>query len=265
MPVVIAPATRETSGVSTSARTWLFSNLPFPTPPRLHQYFNDFDTYAAGDWTVTTGSTGSVGLTDGNGGLLIISSAGATNDIQAMQLVPKSFAFTTGSQMWFACNLSLGATATLGALQFGLANTHATPGTTTDGAFFSKAAGSASLTFSLRASSTSTTATVGTLVASTAYTFGFYYNGNADKPALFVYSTIGQTTANGLITPGNGSGYYSGGNYVAASFGSEYANAITNLPTANLTAGVGIKASTGATVSATLDYFYAGGEIVARY
>lgn len=107
MPVVSAPATRETSGISTSAVNWLFGNYPFPTPPRLNEYFNDFNTYAAGDWTVTTGSTGSVGLTDGNGGLLLISSAGATNDIQAIQLVPKSFAFTTGSQMWFACNINL--------------------------------------------------------------------------------------------------------------------------------------------------------------
>jgi hypothetical protein len=230
---------------------------------RLNQYFSDFDTYLSGEWTVTTGSTGSVGLTDGNGGLLIVGSAGATNDIQALQLVPKSFAFTTGSQAWFACNVSFGS-ATLGTATFGLANTFATPGATvpTDGVYFNKAAGSSTLTINLAKSSAYTQATVGTLVAATAYTFGFYYDGNSN---LFAFSTIGQTSGNGYITPGNGANYFNGGNYYAQSFGSTYTNAITNLPTANLTAGFGIKASTGATVTATIDYFYAAEEIVARY
>ena len=265
MPVVIAPATRETSGVSTSARTWAFANFPFPTPPRLNLYFNDFQTYDSTDFTVT-GTSGSVGMTDGNGGLLAVGTSGATNDIEGFQLKNKCYSFTTGSQVWFSCNLAVGATPTLGTLTFGLANSLTSPGATvpTDGVYFNKAAGSASLTVNLANASAYTQVTVGTLAANTYYTFSYYYNG---KDALHVYSTIGQTTANGYITPGNGSGYYSGGNYVACSFGADYANAITNLPatSTNLTAGLAYKASTGATCTATVDYFLAAEEIVGRF
>jgi hypothetical protein len=265
MPVVFAPAVRETSGVSTSAPGYLFNNYPYRTPARLNEYYNDFNTYAAGDWTVTTGGTGANALIDANGGQLTLTTDAATNDIQGIELTKKTFAFTTGSQVWFGCNLKI-ANATQSAIMFGLGNTFAAL-TPTDGVYFSKANASAVMGAVIRASSTSTAVTLNTsmstVVAATFYSFGFWYNG---VDTLKFYSTIG-ASANGANTPGNGSGYYSGGNQIAAAAGTGYTYALTNLPatSTNLTAGIAIKAGTTVAQVATIDWFLASEEIVGRY
>lgn len=265
MPVVTAPATRETSGVSTSAPTYLFNNYPFPTPPRLMQVWDDFYRYLASDWTVT-GTTGTAAQADGVGGLLVLTTDAATNDVEGIQTVKKSFGFQTGCQMWFAINVKL-TNATNNAFMAGVSNTFAALAPT-DGVYFSKAAASTTLTAVIRASSTSTTLTLAsgtsTMADATAYTLGFWYNG---KDRLNFYTTIG-LAANGFNAPGNGAGYYSGGSQIAASASSEAGStySLANLPATSTTlvAGAAIKAGTTVAQVATIDYFLASQEIVGR-
>ncbi len=61
--------TRYPKGVATSAPGFLFADLGMQTPAQFYNYFNDFSTYAAGDWTVTA-ATGTSALTDAVGGKL---------------------------------------------------------------------------------------------------------------------------------------------------------------------------------------------------
>jgi hypothetical protein len=266
MPVVNAPATRETSGISTSAPTYLFNNYPFPTPPRLLQVWDDFYRYLATDWTVTAGSSGTAALADGVGGLLALTTAATNNDIEAIQTVKKSFGFTAGNQVWFACNVRL-TNATNNALMAGLGNDFSAL-TPTDGVYFSKAAASTTLTAVIRQASTSTTLTLATgtstMANATAYTLGFWYNG---KDRINFYTTIG-LAANGFNAPGNGAGYYSGGSQIAGSASSEAGStySLANLPAAatTLVAGVALKAGTTVAQVATLDFFLASQEVVER-
>ncbi len=263
-----SPPARLPSGVSTSAPGFLFGNRPGPTPARTNLYFNDFNTYAAGDWTVTTGGTGTSALADGNGGLLVVTTDALTNDIQGNELVKKSFAFTTNSQTWFGINVKLGH-ATNCAFMAGFGNTFAALGPT-DGVYISKAVSSATVNLIVRASSsTSATLALGTLVAGVTYTFGFYLDGKP-SPTLYGYSTIPYLngTAPGGAT-GNtafGPAYFNGGNQVAIATGAlSQAGTALVLPTANLVAGWAVKANTTVAQVATIDWMHAETEIVARF
>lgn len=263
MSVTGSPPVRFPSGMSTSAKDYVFGNYPTRTPMRLNEYFNDFNTYGAGDWTVTAvgGGTSALATTSCNGGKLLLSTGGANNDIQGNELTTKGFAFTTGSQVWYSINVSL-SEVTTAAFMAGLSNTFAALGPT-DGVYFSKPTAAATLNAIIRASSTSTTIALGTMVADTAYTLSFYYDGKP-TPTLYFYTTIGMSTPTAFSVP-----YFSGGNQVIASASSETGatNALTNIPVAAtlLTAGFALKATTAAVKTGTVDYMLASEEIVARF
>jgi hypothetical protein len=228
---------------------------------RLNEYFNDFNTYAAGDWTVTAVGGGTSALTGVNGGALLVTTGASSADIQGNEFPVKTFAFTAGSQVWFSINVSF-AHASNSAFMAGLANTFIAL-TPTDGVYFSKPSGAAVMNLIVRAASTSTTMTIGTVVAATAYTFSFYYDGKP-TPSLYGYSTIGATAPTSQSVP-----YFSGGNSIAAVASSEAGatNTLANIPpvTTLLTAGFALKAGTTAAQVATIDYFLASEEIVNRF
>ena len=257
-----SPPVRFPSGSSTSPDSYVFGSYPFATPMRLNQYFNDFNTYAAGDWTVTSAG-GTSALADFNGGALVVTTQTSDADVQGNQLAKKSFAFTTGSQVWFSINFKL-TTATTPAVMAGLSNTFAAL-TPTDGVYFSKAANSTTMNLVIRASSTSTTLAVGTMADATFYTFSYYYDGKP-TPTLKVYSTIGYSgSPTAFSVP-----YFSGGNQEVISASSDplATNSLANLPatTTLLTAGFAVKSSGGTLAGiATIDYFLASEEIIARF
>ena len=263
MSVTGSPPVRYPSGSSTSPVGYAFGNYSFRTPMRLNEFFTDFNTYNSGDWTVTAGSSGTVALTDFNGGAIVVTTATSAADVEAIQLKNKSFAFTTGSQVWFSCNFKL-TTATTPALMFGLANSFTTLAPT-DGVYFSKVAGSTTLNLIIQASSTSTTIAVGTMADATQYTFSYWYDGNPTA-RLAIFSTIpyaGAPTA--FSVP-----YFSGGNQEVASASAETGatNSLVNLPTPStlLTAGFALKSSGGTLAGiGTIDYFLASEEIIARF
>lgn len=272
MSQVGSPPTRHPSGNSTSPQQFLFGNLPQSTPARLNLYHNDFNTYSAGDWTVTTGGTGTSALVDGNGGLLAVTTNNVSADIQGNQLVKKSFAFTSGSQFWFGMCFKL-SHATNSSFIAGVANSLVSGTATgpTDGVYLSKAAGTAAANVIVRASSTtSATLALGNIVADTYYAMGFYFNGSVANGTLHTFSTIPYLdgTAPGGATGNTAFGYpyFNGGSIQGTAVGvlSNSGSTLT-LPTANLTMGWAVKANTTIAQVATIDWVTCAEEIVARF
>ena len=68
--------THFTSGVTNVGTDSTLGKFKAPAPHKYHTYINDFDTYLASDWTITTteDGTGSAteALADGDGGLLLV-------------------------------------------------------------------------------------------------------------------------------------------------------------------------------------------------
>lgn len=258
----MATPTRYPSGVASTPPGWLLGDLSTLGGPNIYSYFNDFNTYDAADWTVTSsggGATGTSSLTGGNGGLLLVQSGITENDIQANQLAATSFHFVSGQDVWFAINFEV-SDATQSDVIFGLADTFADM-TPTDGVYFSKVDGSTSMLYNVTAAGTSTTGTVGTLVAATRYAMGFYYKGSAAVPTLTFYSTI-PYAASTVTRP---SPYWAGGNLAIAQ-GSSVAGAtfaLTNLPSSatGTTMGFGIHAGSAGAKNLIVDYVLAASTV----
>ena len=77
--------THFTSGVTNVTADSTFGKVKAPDPTKYHMYHNDFDTYLASDWTITTTEGGSgnasEALGDGDGGLLVITNDDADDDL----------------------------------------------------------------------------------------------------------------------------------------------------------------------------------------
>jgi hypothetical protein len=97
--------THFTSGVTNVTTDSTLGKLKAPAPHKYHQYFNDFDTYLASDWTITTTEDGtgsaSEALADGDGGVLLVTNAAGDNDHDFFQLVKEGFKYEAGKQIGF--------------------------------------------------------------------------------------------------------------------------------------------------------------------
>lgn len=245
---------RAKNGINTAARpNDLFGDYSWPGPVDLYEYKNDFSTYAAADWTVSTTNSGTTALTNGNGGLLLQTTGATSTNYQSNYLTTTSFAFTPGYRTWFWINVALSDVATHNFFQAGLVDTLSTNATPGQGVYFSKLDASSTVSLVLNKSGTKTTVTVGTMVINTATTLGFYYDGRA-VPTLYAYSSIG-LTANTAFGPDP---VFGGARVIA--FGANSANALTNLPLAatGLTLGFGITTGASVAKTATIDYVGAG-------
>jgi hypothetical protein len=178
-------------GVNSDTQTGFFSDLALTQPNKYITYFNDFLTYAAGDFTVTTVTSGSPTQALGaiNGGALVITNTTGTSDSTSMQLKDATFLPAAGIRLWgsILCKVS----STLPTLYLGLVNTSTTPSaSTTDGIYLSNVG--TALTVGIVANSgtpqtlTASTGAVPTLVAGSYFRFSWYYDGA-------VYSAGGQT------------------------------------------------------------------------
>lgn len=172
--------TRFPGGVTNVNDVNLFADMAQLDPTLFHTYWNDFDTYTAGDWVVTETDAGATqALTVGDGGLLLITNTAADDDLVALQKTPAAFSFTAGKQTFFRCRFKV-SDATQSDLVFGLQVVDTTPLNTTDGIYFLKSDGAATVDFICRknASTGSTSATsVATLSDDTYITLGFAYDG----------------------------------------------------------------------------------------
>lgn len=172
--------TRFPNGVTNVAENDLFCDLAMPDPTQFHTYFNDFDTYAAGDWTVTeTSSTATQALADGDGGWLLVTNSDQDDSICALQKVGESFLMEAGKKAFFKARFKV-SDATQSDLVMGLQVTDASPLDATDGIYFIKADGAATVDLVCRKDATTgsnTKTAVATLSDDTFVTLGWYYDG----------------------------------------------------------------------------------------
>lgn len=172
--------TRFPNGVTNSSDIAFFADMGQLDPTKFHTYFDDFDYFTAGDWTITTTEAGAgdatEALTDGDGGLLLITNDAADDDNDFLQKKGESFKFVAGKRLWFKTRFKV-SDATQSDLVIGLQITDTTPLAVTDGVYFLKADGSTTVNCLVTKNSTSTTTAAATLASDTFITLGFYYDG----------------------------------------------------------------------------------------
>ena len=103
--------THFTSGVTNVGADSTLGKFKAPAPHKYHTYFNDFDTYLASDWTITTteDGTGSAteALADGDGGLLLVTNAAGDNDHDFFQLVKEGYKYELANSWHLTLDLKL--------------------------------------------------------------------------------------------------------------------------------------------------------------
>ena len=172
--------TRFPNGVTNVGEQSLFAELGQPAATIFHTYFEDFDYYTAGDWTVTETDAGATqALTDGDGGLLLITNTAADNDLVSLQKKGESFRFEAGKALFFEARFKV-SDATQSDVVIGLQITDTTPLDVSDGVFFIKADGAATVNFLVEKNNTATTASaIATMANDTYIRLGFYYDGSS--------------------------------------------------------------------------------------
>lgn len=196
--------TRLQYGVTNVSEVNLFADMVQPDPTLFHQYFNDFDTYAAGDWVVTETDSGATqALTAGDGGWLLITNTATDNDLVALQKTPAAFSFTAGKKTFFRCRFKV-SDAIQSDVIFGLQVVDTTPLDVTDGVYFLKADGAATVDVICRkdASTGSTSASaVATLANDTFIELGFYYDGQSKIAYEVNGNVLGSLNASSSYLP----------------------------------------------------------------
>lgn len=195
--------TRYEGGV-TNAKTGMWAKAPFLDPRKYHAYFNDFDHFVTGDWTITNvGTTPTNALTDVDGGALLTTITAADNDSSFLQKKGESYRFEAGKKLFFECRFRV-SDATQSDVVFGLQITDTTPLAVSDGVYFLKPDDGATVNLvSLMNSAGTTQAAVATLADATFIRLGFYFDGQSaievyvdDVKVATVAVTLGTTLCN---------------------------------------------------------------------
>jgi len=186
--------TRLFNGLSTEKITNPLGMFPLPNrgAGRICVYENDFNTYAAGDYTVVAGGAGSAAaLAAGAGGWLVLTTA--TSGTEAITGNP-SFNFTSatssaaGLQTWFEARVLLDATVAQPDYTIGLTKGALTTiNSATDGVYFTKATTATSWSLVIKAAAGATTTIVlpnTTPVASAIIDLAYYFDG---KGMFYIY------------------------------------------------------------------------------
>jgi hypothetical protein len=189
--------THFTSGVTNVSSDGTLGKLKSPAPHKYHQYFNDFDTYLASDWTITTteDGTGSAteALADGDGGVLLVTNAAGDNDHDFFQLVKEGFKFESGKQIGFHTRFKTN-DATQTDIVAGLQLTDTSPLDVTDGIFFLKSDGAATISFIVEKDSSQSTLTLpNSLADDTFMTLGFIYDPKDQKFHVYQNNVLAGT------------------------------------------------------------------------
>lgn len=176
--------TRFTYGIGTVPKTKVLGDYPLPDPfhtsssPNMdyqgsglgvHTYTTDFDSTVA-EYTVT-GSSSTFALVNGLGGLATIT-PGAATTATTVSKTEEGFSFVAGQKSWYTTRLEASG---VGADSF----TFGLDYSTTDGLYFSKAANTPTLELLSLVGGVSTvlSANVGSIIAATFLTAGWYYDG----------------------------------------------------------------------------------------
>lgn len=193
----MAAPQRFSSGVTNVASSHPLGQFLAPAPTKMHVYWNDFDTYTAAEWTVTeTNASATEALTDGDGGLILLTNTATEDDILSMQKVGESFLPAAGKKMWFGVRFQC-SDVTENDIVFGLVKTDTSPLSHTDGIVFVCHDGDDYVDFVCTRNSTSNTTTaLATLVDATWIELEWYFDG-VDK---FYYYVNGALTGDMTYT-----------------------------------------------------------------
>ena len=176
--------TRFTSGVGTAKKNTNTGFYGMPDPTKWITYFNDFTEYVSGDWTITTTEAGSGDATEAlastsAGGLLLVTNDDADNDADFFNLKTEAFKFVAGKKTFFKARFAV-SDATQSDFVMGLQITDTTPLAVSDGVYFMKDDGDASLDFHVEKDSSDTAASaIATVSDATMLVAGFYYDGKS--------------------------------------------------------------------------------------
>ena len=222
-----------------------------------HLWSDDFDQeIAESGYTKTTTGNGTVALAAGDGGLALFTtntSTPATTDIASIQLPVAGFTFTAGKKSFFLTRVQ-SSDMTNAAILAGLIQTTTTPFTVTDGIYFYKASGAASLVLITTVGSVPTSLTIPTSAYSLANNvnvdLGFYVDRKQN-----IYAFVGAQLVGYLPQQGTGSTVPSGA--VAAI---QQTITPTTLTTANLNPTLAIQSGTASSKTMAADFLLAAKE-----
>lgn len=239
--------TNNPNGVTNAAVYQTMAQAGIPDPSWAHVYHNDFDTFAAGDWTITKTGTGTVALTPADGGQLLLTNTTGAADAIYMQLVAAGFKVGGGKDVFFKFAGTLSAVI-LDVFYAGLLATTATPGSTQDAVYILKPTASAQLQLVTVIGGVSTIVNFPTVcipVAGVPFEVGFHidYLGNVEA---FFNPTTGADWQQ-LDPTSSSAGAMTTRGRVAASF-------TPSLTTAVLNPSFGLLNSTGVANTLAVDY-----------
>lgn len=176
-------------------------------PTKFHNWFDDFDSYAAGDWVITTTEAGAgsatEALTSADGGALLLTNAAGDNDLDFLQWaggsgsVYESFLFESGKKLFFKAKFQV-SDATQSDVVMGLQIVDTTPLDTTDGVFFLKADGSTTMNLIVEKDSSNTSTTAATIADATDIELGFYYDGKSEIKVFANDAHVGSSVTTNL-------------------------------------------------------------------
>lgn len=179
--------TRFPGGINNQPENTLWGgSMPFPDPTIFHVFDEDFDFFLAADWTVTETQAGATqALAAGNGGLMLLTNSAADDDINQIQKVPAAFlpVFNTGKRFFMKAIFQLSDVVQSDfAIGLQLANVSGTDlAVATDGIFFLKADGAATIAFFVRqadvAANSVNSGAIATLVNATNVEVACFYDG----------------------------------------------------------------------------------------
>lgn len=197
--------TRFKHGVNNSAVNSALGAMGQPDPTKFHTFFDDFDTYTAGDWTVTNvGVTPTMAVTGVDGGAILQTNTAGIADSSYRQKTGASYSFEAGKKVWFKARFAV-SDATQSSIVFGLQVVDTTPLAVSDGMYFLKSDGAATFDFISATGSVLTTASAaGSLVSATMSELAFYYDGSQEVQYFQDGVLLGRMTAatlpTGLVT-----------------------------------------------------------------
>jgi hypothetical protein len=172
-------------GVTNVATTTALGSYTMPDPTSAHTWFDDFDDYVAAEWLITEVGTGTRAVGNLDGGVLVITNGATDDNSNFLQwsgdtnaAAVETWKFEVNKPLWLKSRFKI-SDATQSDFVLGLQITDTTPLAVTDGVYFLKLDGSATLNLLVTKNSTSTTTAVGTLANDTYVTVGFYYDGGS--------------------------------------------------------------------------------------
>jgi hypothetical protein len=153
----------------------------------FYGYSNDFFTYQADDWTITTTEAGtgsaSEAITSSAGGALLLTNAAGDNDLDFLQLKGESFKLSTSKKAYFSARFKCN-DVDQSEIIMGLQITDTTALDVTDGVFFISNDGDAGLDFLVEKDNTATTTEdVATLADDTFITVAWFID--PDRSAVY--------------------------------------------------------------------------------